>query len=1600
MADTVDKLKELAKLIRYASVSGENTAERVGRVLVGILETANVEELEKIFLRKDQPEQTSYLFKLLGGVEVENGLKSDSIVSNDFSSDNFSAGALGAGLCVKVDPKTGKSYIEVDELFVRIKAIFTELVIEKLSHVGGQILLTPARMICIKVEELDSAYRCFFESTDGEKTINNEFVVDDQATIREFNIKPGVHQNVSNRYYWRLVTGIGNDYIDLSKTDCDSKSDVPAVGDDICQLGNRTDKSRQNAIILSSYGIDSPSFKQYAGINSYSLSGKEVTKLSPAGNRIVGDFILTNGKDVLGALAEMQDSFDSSVSSAKRLALAMSRGKMLFEDPVFAEGQNGLKRYNNGAGSVTTLSRVKDEGCPNDSGYVLSVTTADANATPGLGGVTWQLDGKANMSLVMRIVAKIPIGYTLHYIAQSLGEQTFEWLTPVAGTGDWQEFAVYVKYKDMPASSGGAAHIYKKCGYFYLSGETVPVTWKMAYATIFDVNGVAPAYAVKSEVASEFKVLQDRITSEVKSEREFTMMISKGKMLFKDPTFKLATNSIFPFNNSEASGSSAATVSLKVNRKRFAGAPNDSGHVLEFECTSLVATPEVKLGGFSFPSVYVESTGKYLIRLLANIPVNYTLELSIYDGVQSDKIVNWVNGNRGVGDWQEYLVEITACKFNPRDIYFRLYLKGAVLPVTWQMAYATVYDVNGADPEYTSKATFESKVTQLSDRITSEVKGQQDLKIAGGGKMLYKDPTFRDKSYYNGFNYLLKQDTTGTLTLERLYDDSYTVPNDSGYYLGISAPAGVAPEGAQRWVRWNFASKAGATFSIRLLAKVPKGRRLQANTYNIGKGSQKWLTSDEGTGEWQEYLYLMNFGMDATVKEADYVTLKLDPGTVTAKWYIAYGTVYDLNGSDPIYTEKSYTDSKITQLSDRITSEVNKTVTQMTEYANAMQQGTMLYKDPTFVEGTNGMKQFSPNGEDTNVRLLKVTNCPNDSGYALSVNTPSGSGADKKNGGVRWETYGKPGMSVVIRIVAKIPLGLKLAPGISSMSYTTHGWLTPNVSTGGWQEYIYKIKWASAIPVEQNLSYGVFYLEKAVAPVSWQIAYATIFDMNGQNPEIALKKEFNSKVTQLSDRITSEVKEVQTNTLALQRGELVYEDPTFKDANYLSGRNGLKVYDNSNSGAVLITRELIARCPNDSGYGLVVSTSNSAAKPGFGGVAWRMQGKPNKYYIVRFVAKIPSGNTLSFTSNDQGNLDYHGWVSERKGLGTSRWEEYVYQIKCGELFAGTTAFFYISGNKLPVTWQIAYAGVYDMNGESQLTWKTEYSSKINQLSNEIDMTVKAIGEKVSGSQIKLNPDKIKMAVFGDDGTGKPNSMLSAINMDKSGVQIKGELVEVDADKFVARNVQTALYGPRVEMYGSKIDIYGKVALNIRFGVNNEGYAVLQYYDNDGTRLYDLGPNGIFQLPSSAEVWEEVRLKRCGDTLADTLTSSQGYKAPHYATGVTYYRYISKVAVGVVQDPENNGKLFRYNGNKTMPIPNGCYCSVPISQSAPKTYWTEIQTNNGMEIGSTGRQLTERDFEELHPWNEPIYDRTPLFSIGIYEYSSGRSQDGCYAFWNG
>ena len=243
----------------------------------------------------------------------------------------FQEGIFGTGFELARD-RNGHSYMEVDEIYVRMRAVFVALGIKHVSHVGGEFVLSPAGIECSRVEMAPASgglsasdvadlldadgklltcldadtqvYRCNFKTSDGDRTIYNQFAVGDLALCREFNTAKGADGTTTlGRSYWRAVVNVGDDFIDLSVDDCQQGSDVPQRGDTIVSLGNKTDKDRQNAIVISSYGAGSPSIKMYQGIKTYVLSDENAPIIiSPNGNRFTGDFVSSSGVSLIALI--------------------------------------------------------------------------------------------------------------------------------------------------------------------------------------------------------------------------------------------------------------------------------------------------------------------------------------------------------------------------------------------------------------------------------------------------------------------------------------------------------------------------------------------------------------------------------------------------------------------------------------------------------------------------------------------------------------------------------------------------------------------------------------------------------------------------------------------------------------------------------------------------------------------------------------------------------------------------------------------------------------------------------------------------------------------------------------------------------------------------------------------------------------------------------------------------------------------------------------------------------------------------------------------------------------------------------------------------
>ena len=272
---TISQLKEDVNNILSGNFSGAGlNSEQISTLVKNYT--------DRRFLHKDIPDTAQAVITFLKGLNIGTDYSINELgeaVLKAITSANYNAlEQTGFGI---TQTKDGKYQLNISDLNVWRKAVFNEIEKRKLSYVGGNFVFSACGSKINKVEDKGNAWRCYFYQDDGSTATTNLWDVDDQARCQIFNIKAGVYQGVANRNYWRKVVAKGDDYIDLSKTDCEQGSDVPLAGDTIVQFGNRTKTDRQNIIEILTTGDEAPAIVWYAGVNSYSLEGKSTSVVSP-----------------------------------------------------------------------------------------------------------------------------------------------------------------------------------------------------------------------------------------------------------------------------------------------------------------------------------------------------------------------------------------------------------------------------------------------------------------------------------------------------------------------------------------------------------------------------------------------------------------------------------------------------------------------------------------------------------------------------------------------------------------------------------------------------------------------------------------------------------------------------------------------------------------------------------------------------------------------------------------------------------------------------------------------------------------------------------------------------------------------------------------------------------------------------------------------------------------------------------------------------------------------------------------------------------------------------------------------------------------------
>ena len=397
---------------------------------------------EESYLSKKKDDHTPHSLSV--GKDISVGKK---ITTHDgLSTDDFLEGASGASV---YQNKDGQWCIETDNVKARRKFSANEVEIQSTDHIGGQAILTAARMRIDYVLEESEYYRCYFRKADGEgNVIRNEWKPSDLAYCNTFNLERQSDGSIGNHYYWREVVAVSSEtnqdaesertfgdetirtadyhFVDLSKLELEyaEGSNAPKSGDKVVQLGysKDDDSGRQSAIVIAGAGTGSPYIQIFEGIHDFSLPSNP-DQLKPGDNRLSGRLTIKEGSTGWRNLEGLPDSIQEALTMSEE-------AKKFVESQEY--GKNNLLRNSGFTGDYVTASLQEGDVLTGGSDMFSPslVHWISDGATPMESDVSES--GKEVMlisggSLRQEIVNKVMIGesYVFSFRGRGIGSVTF-----------------------------------------------------------------------------------------------------------------------------------------------------------------------------------------------------------------------------------------------------------------------------------------------------------------------------------------------------------------------------------------------------------------------------------------------------------------------------------------------------------------------------------------------------------------------------------------------------------------------------------------------------------------------------------------------------------------------------------------------------------------------------------------------------------------------------------------------------------------------------------------------------------------------------------------------------------------------------------------------------------------------------------------------------------------------------------------------------------------------------------------------------------------------------------------------------------------------
>lgn len=243
------------------------------------------------------------------------------IIQQFLSSPTFVSGFLGEGFKIWVE--NGNWHIECDNLTVRQTMNIFELLIQKIRSVNGAIVVSQSNGKVTAVEDTGTQYKI---------TFGEEFPTFQEGDL----IRCQSWSKNALKFYWVEVKTAADGYVLCDKSEFNNV--VPAVGDEVVQMGNTKNAERQALIYITAQESGKPYIEILNGVKTKSLTGTDRTRLGDLSNIVDPDFtgeatvkgtgfystnaflkgifVLRNGKRVEDEIKIAKDAADKAAQDA------------------------------------------------------------------------------------------------------------------------------------------------------------------------------------------------------------------------------------------------------------------------------------------------------------------------------------------------------------------------------------------------------------------------------------------------------------------------------------------------------------------------------------------------------------------------------------------------------------------------------------------------------------------------------------------------------------------------------------------------------------------------------------------------------------------------------------------------------------------------------------------------------------------------------------------------------------------------------------------------------------------------------------------------------------------------------------------------------------------------------------------------------------------------------------------------------------------------------------------------------------------------------------------------------------------------------------